>query len=565
VTWQRSARNLCEPPDPMSQSVCRDPEVPALTGLRGIAALSILAAHTAGPMLRFSPESPLRDSLRLLAFLGMTLFFVLSGFVIHYNYRHQILSEPAKGYLAFLWARFTRLYPLFLFMLVTSTIFDQNMFASAVASSYSVDSFSIVLPFYLTFSQSWSNTSIDNVKIITGLGVDASITWSISTEWFFYLLYPIFALLLTRLNRLQTIGFSLLTFAASWAILAYAIDVSCADPDYWRVARYGARNAPQDSSADFFSWLEYYSPFVRIGEFILGNLVAQFVVRLRDVPVSSKEARAGELFAAIALLTVPIFLYVSRYFSSEAGFIFHLRHNFLLAPSAAVLIFCASRYQTYLLSFLKSRPIIWIGEISYSIYLSHIFILHAISRAQGDQLQLTVTNLLFGGARYILACTFIVAASYGLYATVEVPSRRWLRRAGSPGHLSRRLAYLISAGAPIVALLWLGYATGGPFLRHLLPRERIEIIGATYGANCGAPLGNVTARLSAACEGRFSCDYAVDVAVLGDPANGCAKDFTAEYTCSTDGAHGRIALPGEAGFKSHAILSCPIPANVSEN
>ena len=44
----------------------------------------------------------------------MTLFFVLSGFVIHYNYAGLVTGGRLRGIGAFLWARFARLYPLFL-------------------------------------------------------------------------------------------------------------------------------------------------------------------------------------------------------------------------------------------------------------------------------------------------------------------------------------------------------------------------------------------------------------------------------------------------------------------
>ena len=48
----------------------------------------------------------------------MTLFFVLSGFVIHYNYASAVTgNRPLHGIAAYLWARFARLYPLFILTL----------------------------------------------------------------------------------------------------------------------------------------------------------------------------------------------------------------------------------------------------------------------------------------------------------------------------------------------------------------------------------------------------------------------------------------------------------------
>jgi hypothetical protein len=95
----------------------------------------------------------------------------------------------------------------------------------------------------------------------------------------------------------------------------------------------------------------------------------------------------------------------------------------------------------------------------------------------------------------------------------------------------------------------------------------IHVVRATYGANCAgatppAPFnnsfswGNATRALRAACDGRSSCDYAIDVMALGDPVNGCQKDFALEYVCSADNVERNILVAGEAD--GHAMsLRCP--------
>jgi hypothetical protein len=92
------------------------------------------------------------------------------------------------------------------------------------------------------------------------------------------------------------------------------------------------------------------------------------------------------------------------------------------------------------------------------------------------------------------------------------------------------------------------------------PTERIHVLSATYGANCNVPAGNATREIAINCETNFSCTYRIDVGVLGDPKNGCAKDFTAEYEC---GAGKRLTarVPPEAGFGRLLRLNCPAPAH----
>jgi hypothetical protein len=62
--------------------------------------------------------------------------------------------------------------------------------------------------------------------------------------------------------------------------------------------------------------------------------------------------------------------------------------------------------------------------------------------------------------------------------------------------------------------------------------QTISIETATYGGNCGAARGNDTDHLGTGCNGKDECKYAVDFALIGDPAPGCVKDYEVVYACS---------------------------------
>jgi len=68
------------------------PSIPALTGLRFFAAFLILFAHAFDWIARFT-DTNWRGYFSFVAMYGMPLFFVLSGFVIHYNYRRLFQSQ----------------------------------------------------------------------------------------------------------------------------------------------------------------------------------------------------------------------------------------------------------------------------------------------------------------------------------------------------------------------------------------------------------------------------------------------------------------------------------------
>ena len=87
--------------------------------------------------------------------------------------------------------------------------------------------------------------------------------------------------------------------------------------------------------------------------------------------------------------------------------------------------------------------------------------------------------------------------------------------------------------------------------------EGIGVSTATYGGNCHASLGNAVYALGTACDGASSCQYTVDYRILGDPAPGCAKAFSATYFCPGSTLRHTLYLAPEAGFGSVATLTCP--------
>jgi hypothetical protein len=87
--------------------------------------------------------------------------------------------------------------------------------------------------------------------------------------------------------------------------------------------------------------------------------------------------------------------------------------------------------------------------------------------------------------------------------------------------------------------------------------EGIYVTSASYGRNCGASPGNVTRVVGGACNGKQTCDYRLDVNVLGDPAQGCSKDFKAEFKCAPGNDRFTQQVAPEAGLGSQLLLSCP--------
>lgn len=407
------------------------PPIDSLTGLRFGAAISVAIAHGSSHFLRFdSAGAPsVLNWFSSLAGFGMPLFFVLSGFVIHYNYAS--LVDDGRGRLRFLWARFSRLYPLFLLMLFVD-LFTNGDFSKKFSESYSSAIATIkALPWYIVFAQSWIYKIIDDKSIIYQLGFNMPLTWSVSTEWFFYIafLFLAYPLRLISTFRPSFIFIALLLWITCfWAGSAFVFQ-RIPVLDNWAMQRFGFVSSVEHGYQDsFVRWAIYFSPYARIGEFVTGCLVSSLYISMRNTEVSSTEAQLGTVLTWLSVTATPIILFLMYTQNPIVYNVRMVKDNIGLAPTLAILIFCSARYKTWISRFLAWRPIVLMGEASYSIYLVHMLVFVWISRSTPPvPLPVTIESILFACLRMVIVLAIIIALSVGLYHIVEMPSRKWLR------------------------------------------------------------------------------------------------------------------------------------------
>ena len=415
-----------------AESAGRRPDVPALTGLRFLAAFAVLLAHgLAATVANNAPPQGAVYWLMQASGFGMTLFFVLSGFVIHYNYAGLVTVGGLRGIAAFLWARFARLYPLFLLMMLVYVLVSQRHVAYWTGRPEEINAIFQALPYFLLSIQSWIYKLIDGGSLIDAIRGGSPPTWSISTEWFFYLAYPLIAWLILRARSPAVILVVVCIWCVLWTSFSTGLWNRTPQIDTWAIGRFGPIAGVQNHEDSFVRWLLYISPYLRIGEFVLGAITAQLYVALRSRNVTRREnAFGGALFwaAAVSVLLVNYL----EYSPDVAMTIFRkMNMNFALAPSVALLVFCAARYQGAASRLLTSRPAIALGEASYSIYLVHSIVLISAVKLTGGVAHGVAYNVM----ELIVLMTIVVAISLVLYAYYEAPARRLLR-----GRWSKRAA-----------------------------------------------------------------------------------------------------------------------------
>ncbi|HTH35527.1 MAG TPA: acyltransferase [Xanthobacteraceae bacterium] len=407
------------------EGAARRQDVPALTGLRFVAAFSVLFAHGLGATLA-NDQPPQGAVLWLMSAsgFGMTLFFVLSGFVIHYNYATLVTNGGLRGIAAFMWARFARLYPLFLLMMLVYVLVSQRQVAYWTGHRDALDPLLEALPYFLLSIQSWIYKIIGGGVLIDAIRGGSPPTWSISTEWFFYFAYPALAWLVLRARSVSVIVLAVCLWCVVWGAFATVLYDRAPQIDAWAVAHFGAVASAQDLENSFVRWLLYISPYLRIGEFVLGVIVAQFYVVLRSRNIPAWEHALGGAAFLAAAASVVLVTYLEYSPDVPVNVFRRMSMNFALAPSVALLIFCAARYRSAASRLLTSRPAVGLGEASYSIYLVHsIVLISAVKLTAG-----AVHGVAYNIVKLIVLMAIVVAISLVLYAYYEAPARRLLRQ-----------------------------------------------------------------------------------------------------------------------------------------
>ncbi len=369
----------------MSRSI--PSQIKPLTGIRGLAALYVVAYHI--PFLPwFNQSSFLRHG-----YLAVDLFFVLSGFVMAMSYSGMFAHNTSwRHYGAFLVRRLARVYPLYL---LVTCIYGFAMMANVI------DRNGLQIGWW---------PLIANVLMIQAWGFTASILsplWSISAEWAAYLMFPIFAALFLFSRRRVT----LLLCACAGVILVGLSLAPKSSPSDWRAG-------PLD-----ISWVGSLLPVVRcLAEFSLG------LAAFRAADRTDVQAVLGHwAFAPVASLCVIAFL---------------MQPNSDVAVVALLpfLIISMAIGRGPVQSFLSWWPVLILGELSYAIYL-----LHPRLSTLWKPLAASLPRSIGTDAAWRISFVIVLMVCAGLaHALVEKPCRRGVRKLEAVFGLSEREAVLTS-------------------------------------------------------------------------------------------------------------------------
>jgi peptidoglycan/LPS O-acetylase OafA/YrhL len=333
------------------------------------------------------------------AWLFVDFFFVLSGFVIAANYQQRLAQGFGAG--RFLLLRLGRLYPLHFAMLALAVgVKLLLLLAPALAPSS---------PAPFSTPQEAPATIVANLLLVHSLHLFDFLTWngpswSISTEFYTYVLFAAACVGLRERAWLALLA----ALVAGPLLLAGLSEHNMATEHDWGLVRcvYG---------------------------FATGALAWGAYRRWRPALEKRLSGSRAE-WGAIGLIVVFVSAAGTTRLSLAAPFVFAL----------AVLVFAFAAGSASAL--LRLRPLVFLGTISYSIYLTHVFVARRLFDAgrvverlwqvepfarreiDGQVVEVLGTQTWHGDVAYAVFLAAVVAVSWCTYRMIEKPGRDWARK-----------------------------------------------------------------------------------------------------------------------------------------
>jgi peptidoglycan/LPS O-acetylase OafA/YrhL len=366
-------------------------EIKALTGLRIIAAVWVVLFHFRPMVADASPD--FRDALAPVlncGAQGVDLFFILSGFVLTWNYLDRMgPSWSLRATVHFLWLRLARVWPVYLVtlhlaaLLVILSLHVGHVPLPQVSDLTAISYIRQVLLVQLWFQPYFDESSWDGPA------------WSISAEWLAYLLFGVLIMVIFRMmHATRARGLIFLALAAALPPVVLLL-----------------------ASGQFYtpwSWL----PRI-VTQFTAGALACAAVRRLRLTDRSRRVA--GYLSALVVAAVVGVLYWFDANPMSgvlDSGGVVDV----LFVP----LVIALSIGVGSLPRLLSMRFMVYGGEISFCLYMVHELV-HTGWGWAVQQFELPLTDSPW---KWNVIGLFVIAVviSILLYHFVEEPARRWMRR-----------------------------------------------------------------------------------------------------------------------------------------
>lgn len=352
-----------------------------LDGLRGIAILLVISFHYINNQLvnSLSPIGKLLAKATSFGWVGVDLFFVLSGFLIGSVLMRT--KESNNFFSTFYLRRFLRIIPNYYLLLVLFIIvqllpyFSSNYMITGNQAIPLSSYFIMIHNFYIAYENN--------------MGVGAlSILWSIGIEEQFYLIFPF----IVQYLKEKPLLFALVVFiiGASFVRLYY---------NNW-IPRYVLLPARMDSIS-LGVLVAYFHRYLDFESFIKKNISYLILFLIFDVVIC---AGGYALYGDLGVI----------------------KHTLFAIAFTIALILALVKVPFYA-AMLRNKLLCWIGTISYSLYLFHYFILILFQDFNGHENGVVINNQQDVMVTLLaLACSFFIG--WAIFKLLETPFVKWGKR-----------------------------------------------------------------------------------------------------------------------------------------
>ncbi|WP_073015178.1 acyltransferase family protein [Roseibium suaedae] len=341
-----------------------------LTGLRFFAALLVFGVH-----FRWDTSGDFVKSIAEQGYVGVSFFFILSGFVLTQSYKSRILTG-ATSFRTYFLLRIARLSPLH-FLTGLPFLYFSIMQVEAIYS----EEFSILkTALNLTYLQSWVPVS----SIYFSLNAPS---WSLSDEMFFYLSFFFLVAFSPRKLLAITAGLAVVVFVSAFLVLVFLGDTILA------------------GKYPFSHWLFYVFPGFRILEFLVGMVLHDLWKRGIRLPGS-----------VIPFTYVLLFLAMWLAPDIPAPF----RYSLFYLPVITLFFYAHLTEGTALTHVFATRPLVLLGNASFAFYLVHQPSLHLLNLFLRPSIP---SDIIF----FPISLCITTAFSVFLYRIYEMPAERLLK------------------------------------------------------------------------------------------------------------------------------------------
>ena len=308
-------------------------------------------------------------------FIGIDIFFVISGYLITLNFLKEINISNTISIKNFYKNRIRRVLPLLL-VVVFGTIPLAWMFLLSIDFLHYSKSVFSTLSFSSNFFFHYSGNRFAE---ISSLSKPLIHTWSISVLVQFYILYPLILLIILKFFKKYLIHILILGFCLSLG-----------------VADWGSKYHPS---------FNYYVLPTRTWELLTGSIIAYYEIKIGR---NKRHNYLSNIFVFIGLLSI---LYSFVFFTNKS---FYPSFYTLIPIIGTSLILWFSNEKAFVTKFISLKIFVWIGLISFSLYMWHYPII-AFD---------TITEFSHGNLiKQFLLFLALISLSIFTYLFIELPSR----------------------------------------------------------------------------------------------------------------------------------------------